>query len=116
MFSFHRVSYLKWPKTWSLIAIGLCTSNFKQVLCSCNKQEKEINAKTHLVKKIVLIFRDLFSVFVKFFEIFGIIKMFKLLSLPQSLIKKLPTFDNLLATFNLEGITGLKEICEGLDI
>ena len=42
--------------------------------------------------------------------------MFKLPSLPQSLIKKLQTFENLFATFNLEGITSLKEICEGLDI
>ena len=42
--------------------------------------------------------------------------MFKLPSLSQSLIKKLPTFDKLLATFNLEGITGLREICEYLDI
>ena len=36
--------------------------------------------------------------------------MFKLLSLPQPSIKKLPIFNKLLATFNFEDVNGLKEI------
>ena len=36
--------------------------------------------------------------------------MFKLSSLPQSSIKKLPVFDKSLATFNFEDVNGLKEI------
>ena len=42
--------------------------------------------------------------------------MFKLPSLPQPSVKKLPIFDKSLATFNFEDVNGLKEIGEGVDI
>ena len=42
--------------------------------------------------------------------------MFKLPSLPQPSIEKLPIFDRSLATFDFEGVNGLKEICECVDI
>ena len=42
--------------------------------------------------------------------------MFKLPSLPQSSIKKLPIFNKLLATFNVAGKYFLQEIDEGIYI
>lgn len=42
--------------------------------------------------------------------------MFKLPSLPQSSIKKLPIFNKLLATFNVAGKYFLQEIDEGMYI
>ena len=42
--------------------------------------------------------------------------MFRLPSLPQPSIKKLSIFDKSLATLNFEGVNGLKEIGECIDI
>ena len=49
-------------------------------------------------------------------KVSAIIEMFKLPSLPQPSVKKLPIFDKSLATFNFEDVNGLKEIGECVDI
>ena len=60
---------------------------------------------------MVLVYRGLFSVLVK---VSAIIKMFKLPTLPQLLIKKSPKKS--FATFNFEDVNGLKEIGDCIDI
>ena len=49
-------------------------------------------------------------------KVSAVIKMFKLLSLRQPSIKKLPISDKSLVTFNFENVNGLKEIGECIDI
>ena len=87
--------------------------NSNRLLGSRNKQEKSTQKKQILVKKNVISLTYSFRVLV---NVSAVIKMFKLPSLLQPSIKKLPIFDKSLATFNLENVNDLKEVGECIDI
>ena len=93
------------------VAYSVLTLN--KLLGSCSKQKKEIDIKTHFSLKNILVYRGLCSVLVK---VFATIKMFKLPTLPQPSIEKLPIFDKSLVLFNFEDVNGLKKIGEYIDI